>query len=411
MARVVFPLFVLAREGGGDLVGRRRARRYVGAASQRFANGKHHHWHQETLDAERGVDAFERASHDTRVSRWRFQLLLLARSSVRRFPTVQFHRTFRFLCISSSYVYALQDTVVALRTYTTHEAGPHDDGLFVHHLCVLHREGRVRSVPPLFRSSCVNRTTAFFRFHPSCVHLFFIAGILASACVGCWFHVLVGFSPCLSFSSRCDASWRAFVSMVSSRSTWDGLSNLQSTSLSSRLASSPAMEHLRSTPLFSCRFHPLSNVAGSSSSYAHLVEPLLGCRCHGVDGRTRGFFSFTCRSTRCVDKQLALAAPHQPQVHRTKVWNETATKKHRKRDGPRVAIQREVNQAVQRWNDEAMESRNMLVWIRVAHGRVCMRRTDDFQDKRTSSTQENDLRYRAKRWRNQRPRTVLDTSG
>lgn len=41
-----------------------------------------------------------------------------------------------------------------------------------------------------------------------------------------------------------------------------------------------------------------SNVAGSSSSFAHLVEPLLGCRCHGVDGRTRGLFSFTCRSTR-----------------------------------------------------------------------------------------------------------------
>lgn len=238
-------------------MGRRRARWYVGAASQRFADGKHHHGHQETLDAKRDVDASETAPHDARVSHWHFQLLLLARSSIRRLPTVQFHPTFRFLCISSSYVNALQDTVVALRTYTTHEAGPHDDGFFVHHLCVLRREGRVRSVPPLFRSSRANRTTAFFRFHPSCVHLFFFAGILASACVGCRFHVRVGFSPCFSFSSRSDASWRAFVSRISSRRTWDGLSNLEITSPSSRLASSPAMEHLRSTPLFPCRFHPL----------------------------------------------------------------------------------------------------------------------------------------------------------
>lgn len=116
--------------------------------------------------------------------------LLLANSSFRWCPFMQSRWTSRFLGFCFSYVGALQETVVALRTYTTHEAGPHDDGFFVHHLCVSRRGGRVRSVLLFFRSSQVDWTTTIRGFHPSTGFFFILlvssqtpASIAGSTCV------------------------------------------------------------------------------------------------------------------------------------------------------------------------------------------------------------------------------------
>mmetsp|Transcript_2895 Transcript_2895/g.18084 ORF Transcript_2895/g.18084 Transcript_2895/m.18084 type:complete len:210 (+) Transcript_2895:1549-2178(+) len=209
MARAVFPLFVLAREGGGDLVGRRRPCRNIGAASQCFANGKHHHWHQET--------------------------------------------------------------------YTTHEAGPHDDGFFVHHLCVSRRGGRVRSVPLLFRSSQVGWTTTVCRFHPSTGLFCFFAAVLADACADCWYHVRDGFSRCISFFSRSDPSSRAFVPF----SRHDVRATVDPSTKPRRFRRVWCLLLRLYTFVLRHCFRAGSirvNVACSLSSFAHLVEPLLGCR-------------------------------------------------------------------------------------------------------------------------------------
>lgn len=154
------------------------------------------------------------------------------------------------------------------------------------------------------------------------------------------------------------------------------------------------------------------NVGCSSSSFPHLVEPLLGCRCHGVGGSTRRFYSPRAEERDVETSTLCDEVQHDSSANPTQRndGKEKTTKKKRGSKSCKSKVEREINFA-ERSRDSRRERTIETAWSHFAYKRDCENRMHDCQDGRSSSTQEKGLRDLAQRRRNTCRRAYFKTSG